>query len=223
MESVQNLKKRLKSVANVKKITKAMEVVAATKMRKAQEIALASRYYAFSALDLLSALSLFQKSMETELPELLKQRKIEKVLFVLVSSDKGLAGAFNSSVFKKLEVHMKRDEEKYKNEEKFYLAIGEKSAAYLQNKKIPVVKKFSQFGDYADSKDVWPLADFIIDGYLDNKWDRVVVVSTHFRSVLKQEPHVRRILPVDYGHVKDIIEELVPETGKFSHIVERNG
>lgn len=222
MESVQNLKKRIKSVANVKKITKAMEVVAATKMRKAQEIALVSRFYAFSALDLLSALSLFQKSMETELPELLQQRKVEKVLFVLVSSDKGLAGAFNSSIFKKFEVHMKRDEEKYKSEEKLYLAVGEKSVAYFQNRKIPVVKKFTQFGDQADAEEALPLADFIIDGYLDKKWDRVVVISTHFRSVLKQEPHVRRILPVDYDHVKDIIEELVPETGKFANLVEKN-
>ena len=222
MESVQNLKKRLKSVANIEKITKAMEVVAATKMRKAQEVALASRPYAFSALDLLKNLSLLEKEDKKQSLEFLVQREVKAVLFVLVSSDKGLAGAFNSSVFKKFEVHMKRDEEKYKNEEKLYIAVGEKSATYLQKKRVPIFKKFAKFGDYIEVNQIWSLSDLIIQGYLDKKWDRVVVVSTHFRSVLKQEPHVRRILPVDYDHVKDIIKELVPETGKFSDIAKDN-
>jgi len=233
MESVQNLKKRIKSVANINKITKAMELVAATKMRKAQEVALASRPYAFSVLNLLSSLSLLEKGNKSQFPKLLVQRKVKKVLFVLVSSDKGLAGAFNSSVFKKFEVHMKRDEKKYKDEEKLYVAVGEKSAMYLQKKKLPVLKKFIQAGDHVETEQVGPLADFIIEGYLrggkkwpasnasavaDAGWDRVVVISTHFRSALKQEAHVRRILPVDYDHVKDTIKELVPETGKFSDL-----
>src|SRR5258706_9736108 len=99
MDSPQNLKKRLKSIGNINKITKAMELVAATKMRRSQEIALASRPYAFAALDLLANLSLIKK----EQPLLMKKRKAKKTLFVLVASDKGLAGAFNSSIFKKFE------------------------------------------------------------------------------------------------------------------------
>ena len=74
MESTQNLKKRIKSVANINKITKAMELVAATKMRKSQEVALASRPYAFAALNLLANVSLLKKN----LPDLLKQRKVKK-------------------------------------------------------------------------------------------------------------------------------------------------
>jgi len=220
MESPQNIKKRLKSVNNIGQITKAMELVSATKMRKSQQIALDSRPYAFAALDFLATIS----SLENQkMPPLFEVRKsIKKVLFVLVSSDKGLVGAFNSSVFKKFELHMKRDEDKYKNEEKVYIAVGEKSAMYLQKKKAPILKKFVKFGDHADKDQVWSLADFIIQGYLDKKWDKVVVVSMHFRSALKQEPHVRRILPIDHDHVKDIIKALVPETGKFANLVEKN-
>src|SRR3989344_3146330 len=127
MESTQSLKKRIKSVANINKITKAMELVAATKMRKAQEVALASRPYAFAALDLLAKVSLIELSEKHAMPDFLKEREIKKVLFVLVSSDKGLAGGFNSSVFKKFEQHLAQDKEKYKNEEKLFLAVGEKS------------------------------------------------------------------------------------------------
>jgi len=216
MESTQSLKKRIKSVANINKITKAMELVAATKMRKSQEVALASRPYAFVALDLLSSLTLLDKSLKLPIPELLKQRRVKKVLFVLVSSDKGLAGSFNSSVFKKFEQHMERDKEKFKNEEKFFVAVGEKSFNYLSKKGFPVLKKFAQVGDHTTPEQIEPITSLIVNGYLEKKWDRVIIVSMHFRSALKQEPHVRRILPVDFEHIKETMEKIVPETGKFS-------
>ncbi len=217
MENTQNLKKRLKSVANINKITKAMELVAATKMRRSQEIALASRPYAFAALDLLANVSLLRKK---ELPELMAQRKVRKVLFVLIASDKGLAGSFNSAVFKKFEQHMARDAQKYTAEEKIYLAVGEKSFQYLSKKGVNVVKKFVQVGDQTSPEQVAPLTDFIVKGYLEKKWDRVIVFSTHFRSALKQEPHVRRVLPVDFDHIKAIVEEIVPTTGRFAEMAK---
>ena len=220
MESTQNLKKRIKSVANINKITKAMELVAATKMRRAQEIALASRPYAFTALDLLANLTLIEKSAKLLLPELLRQRKIKKVLFVLVSSDKGLAGSFNGSVFKKFEQHMERDKEKYKNEGKFFLAVGEKAFAYLSKKGLKVVEKFIEAGDFTEVEDMHPLTDFIVKGYLAKRWDRVVAVSTHFKSALKQEPHVRKILPIEFDSIKETIRELIPETGRFAELIK---
>ena len=217
MESPQNVKKRLKSVNNINKITKAMEMVAATKMRKSQEIALASRPYSFAALDLLATISDLDP---TKLPDLFEKRKIKKVLFVLVSSDKGLAGAFNSSIFRKFEQHIKRDEEKYSNEEKLFLAVGEKSFNYLTKKGLNVVKKFTAVGDYTTSEQVHPIADFIVKGYLKKNWDRVVIISTHFRSALKQEPHIRRVLPIDFDHIKETIEEIIPERGKFADLIK---
>jgi len=234
MESTQNLKKRIKSVSNINKITKAMELVAATKMRKAQEVALASRPYAFAALNLLANVSLLQK----ELPELLQQRKIKKVLFVLVSSDKGLAGAFNSSVFKKFEQHMSRyarsgearqnDAQKYAAEEKFFVAVGEKSFQYLSKKGINILQKFVEVGDFTTPEHVHPLTEFLVNGYLGDpstgsgqaNWDRVVIFSMHFKSALKQEAHVRRILPIDFDHIKETVQELVPQTGRFAELIK---
>ena len=219
MESPQNIKKRLRSVDNIKKITKAMEMVAATKMRKSQEIALASRPYAFATLDFLATLSSLDSA---KLPKLFEKRKVKKVLFVLVSSDKGLAGAFNSSVFRKFEQHMKRDEEKYAKEDKFYAAVGEKAFNYLTKKNFNVVKKFVAAGDYTTTEQIHPITEFMVDGYLEEKWDRVVIVSTHFRSALKQEPHVRRILPIDFDHIADTIKEIIPERGKFADLMKEH-
>jgi len=217
MESPQNIKKRLKSVNNIGQITKAMELVSATKMRKSQEIALASRPYAFAALDFLATVSI----LETKLPPLFESRKVKKVLFVLVSSDKGLAGAFNSSVFRKFEQHMKEDK-RHEGEERIYIAVGEKAFAYLTKKGFKVLKKFTSVGDYTSTEQVKPLHDFLVKGYLNKDFDRVIVVSTHFRSALKQEPHVRRILPIDFDHIADTIREIIPERGKFADLIKEH-
>lgn len=215
MESVQNLKKRIKSIGNIKKITKAMELVAATKMRRSQEIALASRPYAFVALDLLANISL----LETELPEILKKRPINKTLFVLVASDKGLAGAFNSSLFRKFESSFAKASER---QEKFFVAVGEKTFSYLLKKGHDVIKKFTSVGDFMTVEQVRPLADFLVDGYLDKKWDKVVIFSSHFKSALKQEPMMREILPISFKSIKGIVKEIVPTTGKFAELIKEN-
>ena len=231
-ESVQNLKKRLKSVANINKITKAMELVAATKMRRSQEIALASRPYAFAALDLLASLTLVAKK---DLSELLQPRKIKTVMFVLVASDKGLAGAFNSALFRRFEKYLQEHDAKYQEPrsakgsgeapEKVFLAVGEKSFQYLSKKVSPTVrtvglKKFVNVGDFTTVEQVQPIADFLVSGYLEKQWDRVVVFSTHFKSALKQEPMVRRVLPIDFDHIKEIVEEITPTTGKFAEMIK---
>jgi len=218
MESPQNLKKRLKSVNNINKITKAMELVSATKMRKSQQIALDSRPYSFAALDFLATVS----NLDQKLPELFEVRKVKKVLFVLITSDKGLAGAFNSSVFKKFELHLKQDKDKHSGEEKLFVSVGEKSFAYLSKKGFTVLKKFTNVGDYTTPEQVKPLAEFLIKGYLKKDFDRVIVVSTHFRSALKQEPHVRRILPIDFDHIADTIKEIIPERGKFAELIKEH-
>jgi len=225
MESPQNIKKRLKSVNNINQITKAMELVSATKMRKSQQIALDSRPYGFAAMDLLANLSLLQK----DLPELLKHRKnVKKVLFVLVASDKGLAGAFNSSVFKKFAAHFEKwaslaRAEGTGREEHVFLAVGEKSNVYLSKRGFNVVQKFVHAGDHTTPEQVKPLIDFIVNGYLEKKWDRVVIISTHFKSALKQEAHIRRFLPIDFDHVADAIRETVPERGKFAELIKEQG
>jgi F-type H+-transporting ATPase subunit gamma len=223
MESPQNIKKRLKSVGNINKITKAMELVSATKMRKSQQIALDSRPYAFAALELLANISVLEGVKKEDLPTLFEVRKkIKKVLFVLIASDKGLAGAFNSSVFRKFEVHMKEEKKEWKNEEHLYLAVGEKAFAYLNKKGLKVAKKFTQAGDYTTPEQTNEIAEFIVDGFLNKDWDRVIAISTHFRTALKQEPHVRRILPIDFDHVKDTIKEIIPEKGKFAELIKEH-
>lgn len=216
MESTQNLKKRIKSIGNIKKITKAMELVAATKMRKSQEIALASRPYAFAALDLLAHLSLINKK---ELPLLMEKRKVKKTLFVLIASDKGLAGAFNSSLFKKFEQFLIKNNQKY-TDEKSFVAIGEKSFSYLVKKNYSVIKKFTNVGDYVTPEQIKPLTDFLVQGYVNKDWDKVIVFSTNFRSALKQEALTREVLPITFEFIQETVKEIIPDKGKFAELLK---
>ncbi|MDP2741286.1 MAG: F0F1 ATP synthase subunit gamma, partial [bacterium] len=141
MESTQSIKRRLKSIKNIGQITKAMELVAATKMRKSQEIALASRAYAYTALDILARIS----SQETKLPKLLLKRISQpaekRIAYVLLTSDKGLAGSFNNSIIRLFEKYIKEQNIDIKNEKYSFIAIGKKSIAHLQNKGIKIKEK----------------------------------------------------------------------------------
>ena len=84
------------------------------------------------------------------------------------------------------------------------------------------VLRFVQAGDFTTPEQVEPITNFIVDGYLNKKWDRVIVVSTHFRSALKQEPHIRRVLPIDFDHVADTIRQIIPERGKFAELIKEH-
>jgi len=212
MESLQNVKKRLKSVNSVNQITRAMELVAANKMRQSQEIAINSLPYALFALDLLANISV----LEIDLPLLLKKRKVKKTLYVLVSSDKGLAGAFNSSVFRKFEQFNPQIDK----ENSLFLAIGEKSAGYLTKKGYKFEEKFARVGDFTTTEQVRPIAEFLSKGYLEKRWDKAVIFSTHFRTALSQEPLMRNILPVDFKSIKEAVKEIIPETGKFADVIK---
>lgn len=215
MESPQYIKNRLKSVKNIGQITKAMEVVSATKMRKAQEVALRSRPYAYRALELLETMINSIKnqvvSSKVEIP-LTENREIKNTLVVIVASDRGLAGAFNSQVIRATERLLATE----KNTK--FVVVGKKAAAYASKKGMNVIESFTGFGDYALPQEIEPLSSLVVDGFLNTSWDKVLTVSTHFRSTLKQETLIRQILPLDVSKISETVKEIVPEKGRYAEM-----
>lgn len=209
MESIQIIKQHIKSVKNINQITKAMELVAATKMRKSEEVTLAARPYSFLALDLLASLS---KIKNIKMPALFSKRNVQKTAVVVVTSDKGLAGAFNSTILKKVDEFIKQSQNE--KDEKIFIAVGKKAANYLS--KFNLAERFLKFGDFIELSQIKPLADFLINGFLNYKWDKIIVFSMHFKSVFKQEVFVKQILPISFESLKETLENIIPETGKFS-------
>ncbi|MFA7302127.1 MAG: ATP synthase F1 subunit gamma [Candidatus Paceibacterota bacterium] len=222
MESIHHIRTRLASVKNIGTITKAMEVVSATKMRRAQGLALSSRAYAFAALRALADLLARVPSSHLEHHPFVAgiEGAPPTTLVVMIASDRGLAGAFNGSVARATEAFLTRDRAKPRAITPTYrlVVVGKKLATYAQKTGLPVERMFTDYGDYATPDEVSPLVSLILAGYNEKRWNRVVVVSTHFKTTLSQVTVMRRILPMKLEWVQETAQELVPEHGKFAEL-----
>ena len=217
MESLQNIKRHLKGVQNIRQITKAMELVAANKMRRSQEIALASRAYGFAALDLLGTMS----RLEVDLPALLQKRPGAKRAIVVVTSDKGLAGAFNSAVLREYENYISKNNIDPQDKSVSFIAVGQKAVNYLERRTHSLAARFVRFGDYTSLEETDPLSQKLVDGFLNGEWDEVIMISTHFRTALRQEVLTRTLLPVNPAAVRETLQDVIPETGRFADLRAR--
>ena len=213
MQSLQTIKQRLRSVKNIGQITKAMELVAATKMRKSQEVALLSRPYAYVALEFLANLSRVSVGY---MPPLMEKRPIEKTAVVVVASDKGLTGSFNSAGFRPVEKYVAVQPLRMDASTTTYIAVGQKAVSYLMRRGETIEQSFVKFGDYTNIEEVRPLADYLISGYLEKTWDRVLIFYTNFRSAMQQDVVVRELFPVTFEKLKETAEEIIPQTGKYA-------
>ena len=213
MESGQSLKRRMTSVKNIGQITKAMELVSATKMRKSQELALKSRPYAYGALQLLGILSDLK---DVPMPEILQARPIEKTTYLLMASDKGLAGSFNGAIIREFERYVKTNKIDVRDSRYSFIAIGQKAKSYLERRHMNVIASFNRVGDFTKPQEAEPIANFLVAGYLNHDFDKVIAFVTTFVTALRQDAVVRELLPIDYAAIKQSVEETIPRAGKYS-------
>lgn len=216
------IKTRIKSVKNTKKMTKAMEMVSAAKMRKSVGAALATREYATLARELMHNLSVIQKKTVP----LLEMRPVGKMLLVLIASNRGLCGSFNSNVIKKAAAVLRKKDNvavhrilggkeilPQENLQVEVLGIGKKSAQFAKKMGLPLIATFDELSEKPSFEDVLSISKLILDTYKKQDYDKVVVVYTHFRSALVQEVKVRQMLPVS----EIDIEKMLDETAALSH------
>jgi len=198
MASTRDIRRRIKSVKNTRQITKAMELVAASKMKKAQQVALAGLPYANLLADVLAALA--NKIDETSHPFLV-EREVKNRGILLITTDKGLCGPLNANLFKLvMEV---------KTPAKFY-SIGRKGTQFLGRSKRTMVADF-QVHDRVPFNEVKVAAEFMMKQYLEGAIDTVEVIYSRFKNTLVQEPTVRPILPLH--SLKDFLDQLNKDTG----------
>ena len=182
-------------------------------MRKSQEVALLSRPYAYAALEFLANIS---RVSGTYIPPLLEKRTIEKTAVVVMASDKGLTGSFNSAVFRAFEKHLAVQPLKLSGSTAKFVAVGQKAVSYLQKRVGKVEKAFVKFGDITALEEARPLAEHLISGYLAKEWDRVLVFYTNFRSAMQQDVVVRELFPITFEKLKETAEEIIPRTGRYA-------
>jgi F-type H+-transporting ATPase subunit gamma len=206
--NVKDIRRRIKSINNTAKITKAMEMVSAAKMRRAVKGVLHIRPYAHSAWSVLKNLS---KAFKEEKSGFLEVRRVKHVLVIMITSNKGLCGSYNSQIFKKIKEQIndpgnlmtnrvgfkKIDPEVSADRLKIdFVAVGKKGENFLRKMKREVVATFPQLTYYSMIEDVRPLAKIAMDGYLEKTYDKVVIVYTDYVSAIRQNTKIRQILPI---------------------------
>ncbi len=193
MSSTRDIRRRIKSVKNTRQITKAMELVAASKMKKAQQVAIAGNAYALLMADMLAALS--GRVDETVHPFLVK-REVKTRGILLVTTDKGLCGPLNANLFK-LVLDVKTPAK--------FVAIGRKGAQFLGRAQKGMIADFT-VSDRVAFSEVKPIVEFMMKLYLEGAIDTLEVIYPRFKNTLVQEPLVRPILPL--SNVQDFVKLL---------------
>lgn len=183
MPSTRDIRRRIKSVKNTAQITKAMQMVAASKMRKAQMAALAGRPYVNLMNEVLSALVAGNKDFTHPL---LEKREGNKRCVIVISTDKGLCGALNSTLM--------REAAKFPMDTEF-IAAGRKASQFLARTKRKLVAEFS-YKDSPAFTEARAISKFACDLYLKGEVDQVDILFTNFVSTLVQKPEVRQLLPI---------------------------
>jgi F-type H+-transporting ATPase subunit gamma len=226
MASSRQLKTKIRSVGNIKKITRAMQMVAATKMRKSQEAALSARPYAKKSLALLS--HLLQYSTAEGIKSKYWRNGADspptgggKVALVVVTSDKGLAGSFNSGVLRAA-AKWKAEQEDPPAGGVDIVAVGKKGRDFFKARGEEIAAEFFQLSDTLTLANITPLMEWIIGAYDKGEYDKVVFCSTQFVSALVQKPEINQILPLEREELKKIVGGIVPKTGLYSELAEEN-
>lgn len=208
MAGTKEIKQRIKSVKNTKKITKAMELVAASKMKRAISKALSSRLYANYSWDLLTSLSERLDEVNSPFFNGTKNDKNQiaenKSLFVLITSNGGLCGAYNSQIIKKLLLSIKGIDNKSYD----VITVGKKGDHAMRRVGSNVVASFLEIPDNNTLSDLMPMSKMIIDEYKLEKYSKVYIAYTDFVSALTQKAHVKQILPIHKEDIKELIDEL---------------
>jgi F-type H+-transporting ATPase subunit gamma len=190
--SVQDIKRRVRSVQNTRKITRAMELVAAAKLRRAQTRIEAMRPYAERMQELMVGVARASTSFRG-LP-LLQRRDVRKAAILPLTGDRGLAGAFNAQILREAFALERRLREE--SVEPHWIVAGKKGASTLRFRRYEVGQAWTGFSDSPRYADAQAIAHYIAELYAEQEVDRVVVIYNHFESALTQRVVAQEVLPI---------------------------
>lgn len=207
--ALKDIKTKIQATDRTHKVTRAMEAVSAVKMRKTQDAAFAGRPYARAALSILARLS---DSADLARHPLTAVRSPLKVALVILTSDKGLAGALNSSVLKVATEALAA----YPVEAVTLYAYGRKGEEYFARRNYRIATAFENKKDTIEFAVMEKLSAELARGFTEEAYDEVLVAYSNFKSTFEQVATIRRLLPLSLSGVARLVEDIVPEKGKFS-------
>jgi F-type H+-transporting ATPase subunit gamma len=214
--STQDLKRRVRSITNTRKLTRAMELVASARLRRAQMRIEAMRPYADRMLELMGGVS--QAAGSVRLPLLERRENVETVAIVPVTGDRGLAGAFNAQILRRAFALMR--EAQASGQKVVFFSAGKKAASTLRFRRLEIGQAWTGFSDRPAYSDAQAMAHALAEAYTNGDVDRVVIVYNAFVSPLVQKVTVRDVLPIPQDVLERTEEEETQSRGTPDFIYE---
>ncbi len=213
MANERQVKRRIGAAQNISKITKAMEMVAASKMKKAQDQALAARPYSQALYDSITTIS--QAAKLNEHP-LLSTHEEGIPLVVVIGTDKGLCGALNANLAKELNAWKKQ----HRNGE--VVAVGKKAVLFTRSVGMTVHAQFTDLPEHLRFQDVIAVVSLVLQGFVERRFSSVDVIYTDFINTLSQKPKVAGLLPLSKIFKPDVVEEKDSDEEPKEYVFEPN-
>ncbi|MDQ5849572.1 MAG: F0F1 ATP synthase subunit gamma [Pseudomonadota bacterium] len=192
MAGTKEIRMKIRSVQNTRKITKAMEMVAASKMRKAQERMRHARPYGEKIRNVAAHIS--HANPEYRHPFLVDRESVKRVGLIVITTDKGLCGALNTNVLRMVLNQYK--EWQAQGEEMEVCCLGNKGLGFMQRLGANIVSQAVQLGDRPQMEKLIGAIKIMLDGYVQDRFDRLLVAYTRFINTMKQEPVIEQLLPL---------------------------
>nr|AAA21992.1 ATP synthase subunit gamma [Nostoc sp. PCC 7120 = FACHB-418] len=219
MPNLKSIRDRIQSVKNTKKITEAMRLVAAARVRRAQEQVIATRPFADRLAQVLYGLQTRLRFEDVDLP-LLKKREVKSVGLLVISGDRGLCGGYNTNVIRRAENRAK--ELKAEGLDYTFVIVGRKAEQYFRRREQPIDASYTGLEQIPTADEANKIADELLSLFLSEKVDRIELVYTRFVSLVSSRPVIQTLLPLDTQGLEaadDEIFRLTTRGGQFQ--VER--
>jgi F-type H+-transporting ATPase subunit gamma len=215
MAKTKEISRRIKSISSTKKITKAMEMVAAAKMRRAIEAVLKTRTYANLSWETVLHLAELSKKQKESVHPLLAEAAavVDKVCLVLITSNRGMCGSYNAAVINKAMSSVKKHAV-----DTDVILLGRKGSV-IASQGLNICAEFEKSDILSDIKDVYPVSKLIIESFLSGKYGKIFVAYTDFVNPAKQVPRVKQLLPVTI----DSVDEYLGIVGQESPVAVSKG
>ena len=199
MPSTREIRRRIRSVKNMSQITKAMEMVSTSKMRRAQRNVLATRPYADRMLDVMAELASRQGGASAKGTLLEVRPTVKSVALIVITPDRGLAGSLVSNILRRVARFV--TEARAKGQTVEVLTVGKKGRDFAARTGLRLVAEVTKIGDYPKLVDVLGIATGTISGFREERYDEVYLVYSQFVNTLVQRPAIKRIVPVEMPDV----------------------
>ncbi|MDF2962456.1 MAG: atpG [Paenibacillus sp.] len=191
-KGMREIKRQIKSVQNTKQITKAMEMVAASKLRRAQLAAEAARPYADKLKEVVGSIAAGTKGVKHPM---LQNREVKKTGYLVVTSDRGLAGGYNANVLRRV---MNEIKEKHSSPNEYAVfVIGRKGRDFFRKRNIAIVEEVTGLSDSPSFSDIKAVAASAVKNFEDGSYDKLYLVYNRFINAISQEPTIKQLLPME--------------------------